>query len=123
MWFRLWAWLKMMRKDLLLLLIAYRNPGMPRHLKMVFLGALLYLISPVDLIPDYLPIVGVVDDLTIIPAVLYYINRMLPIDVKRESEHSISKLEKKMPYILLAIAILLVLWVVFIFWGIYCLFK
>lgn len=123
MWFRLWVWFKTIRKDLILLFIACRNPATPRHLKTLFWGALIYLISPIDFLPDYLPLLGAVDDLTILPAVFYYINRMLPSEVRVKSENSVMKVQRKMPYILTGVAIVLVLWLVFLVWGIYSLLK
>lgn len=123
MWFRLWLWFKAVRQDFILLLIACRNPLTPRYLKVLFWGALLYFVSPADFIPDFLPGVGAVDDLTVVPAILYYINRMLPPEVRAASEERAGKLGRRMPYILAVAAVLLLLWLGFLVWGIYLLIK
>lgn len=57
---------------------ALRHPQAPGWFKLGLAGLALYLVSPVDLIPDLLPVVGVVDDLVLIPLVLGWLLRQLP---------------------------------------------
>jgi len=65
---KLLGFLKLFRKDLLIMLMAMRHPGTPKAIKGVMLAALLYLISPVDLIPDTIPFFGLMDDAVVLPA-------------------------------------------------------
>lgn len=58
-----------------------RTPGPARWLVG---AALIYLISPVDLIPDWIPLIGVLDDLLIVPALIYAALAMIPPSVKKE---------------------------------------
>jgi len=121
MWMRIWRWVQMFREDLLVLFIAARNPATPRSIKVLFLLAVGYLISPIDFIPDTIPVVGLMDDMVIVPALLYYIMRILPPGVRQDSEMKAQRLGRKLPYLFFAGAVFLVLWMIFIFWVIYSL--
>ena len=123
MWLKLWTFFKVLREDIIILFFAWRNPATPRYIKTLLFVVAGYLISPIDLIPDYLPVIGMVDDMTIVPLALLYITSILPADVRLESQRHTDKLKKKMPYILSAIAIVLVVWMAFLIWVIYRLLK
>lgn len=58
-----------------------RDPRVPRRHRAVLLAAVGYVVSPVDLIPDPLPIIGEVDDLLVITAGVAWILRVAPRDV------------------------------------------
>ena len=47
-------------------------------------GLVAYALSPIDLIPDFIPVLGHLDDLVILPLGLWTLNRMIPAAVKRE---------------------------------------
>lgn len=121
MWFKLWTWFQLLREDLVILFFAWRNPATPRYIKTMLLFTIGYLISPIDFIPDYLPLMGLVDDVAIVPAALLYIMRLLPPVVRQECEQNTERVKARMPYILTGIAILLTAWVLFLIWGIYTL--
>jgi uncharacterized membrane protein YkvA (DUF1232 family) len=58
---------------------ALRHPQAPLWLKLGVLGIVLYVLSPVDLIPDWLPLLGIADDLVLVPlAVRFLLNRLPP---------------------------------------------
>jgi len=66
------------RTELVLLWRGFFDPATPLHLKAAMLGVLAYLISPIDLIPEFLPILGIVDDLVLVPLLVAWIARRLP---------------------------------------------
>jgi uncharacterized membrane protein YkvA (DUF1232 family) len=72
------------RKELLLLWRGFRHADTPLALKFAMLLVPLYLISPVDLIPDVLPFLGIVDDMVIVPLLVSWIVGMLPLEVRGE---------------------------------------
>ena len=74
------------RGDARLLWHALRHPRAPRWLKLGVLGIVLYLLSPVDLIPDVLPMLGVVDDLVLVPLAIRWLLSRLPADVRADAE-------------------------------------
>ena len=66
------------RTELATLWRAFLAPGTPWHLKALMLLVPAYLLSPIDLIPDVVPILGWVDDFVVIPMLVGWIVRMLP---------------------------------------------
>lgn len=88
MWKRgvlLWT---VVRRDAQLLWLALRHPLAPRWLKFAALGLALYVISPVDLIPDFIPVIGVVDDLVLVPLAIRFILSRLPAALRAEISRS-----------------------------------
>ncbi len=69
----------LVRGDALRLWRALRHPASPPWLKWATAGLVLYLLSPVDLLPDFIPLLGLVDDLVLIPlAIRAMLNRLPP---------------------------------------------
>jgi uncharacterized membrane protein YkvA (DUF1232 family) len=66
------------RNELMTLWRAFIAPGTPLWLKGLMLLVPLYLISPADLIPDIIPVLGWVDDLVIIPLLVTWLVSLLP---------------------------------------------
>jgi uncharacterized membrane protein YkvA (DUF1232 family) len=66
------------RNELVLLWRAFTAAGTPLWLKGLMLLVPLYLISPIDLIPDFIPIAGWLDDLVIIPLLVSWLVSLLP---------------------------------------------
>jgi uncharacterized membrane protein YkvA (DUF1232 family) len=60
----------------------YAHPQTPRMAKVLFWLAIGYFLLPFDLIPDFLPVIGQLDELVIIPALLYFALRFTPDSVK-----------------------------------------
>ncbi len=71
----LWS---VVKGDARLLWRALRHPLSPRWLKLGTAGLVLYLISPVDLIPDVVPVLGVLDDVVILPMAVRWMLARLP---------------------------------------------
>ncbi len=61
-----------------------RHPETPWYTKLLAAAVVAYLFSPVDLIPDFLPIVGHLDDLLLVPAGLALVIRLTPSEVLAE---------------------------------------
>ena len=70
------------RRDARILWHALRHPARPVWLAPAVSLIGLYLLSPIDLIPDVLPVIGVVDDLVLIPLLIAWLVRRLPDAVK-----------------------------------------
>lgn len=71
----LWS---VVRGDARLLWRALRHPQAPGWLKPAALALVAYLIWPVDLIPDFIPFVGVMDDIVLIPLAIRFLLDRLP---------------------------------------------
>lgn len=74
----LWS---LVRGDARQLWFALRHPAAPGWLKLGTALIGLYLLSPVDLVPDWLPFIGVVDDLVLVPLAIRWLLKRLPPDV------------------------------------------
>lgn len=73
------------RGDARVLWHALRHPQAPTWLKLGAAGLVVYLISPFDLLPDALPLLGVVDDVVLIPLAVAWMLRRLPPVVRDEA--------------------------------------
>ncbi|HWR07048.1 YkvA family protein [Sporomusa sp.] len=112
--FRLGAWLKILRDNAVILYYAWRHPLTPRYVKGILTVLLIYLISPIDIIPDYLPLVGIADDATLVTGAMLYLTQLLPAPVLAESKRQSEKWGRRMPYILGIIAVAAVAWIVLV---------
>lgn len=86
MWKRLSLLWTLVRGDLKKLWWALRDPRAPRWLKLASAGLVLYLLSPIDLLPDALPLIGVVDDLVLLPLAIRWLLSRLPADLRADLE-------------------------------------
>ena len=62
-----------------------RDPRVPRRARIAVLVALLWVLSPVDLIPEFLPVIGPLDDIIVVALLLRYAGRTVPRDVLRDA--------------------------------------
>jgi uncharacterized membrane protein YkvA (DUF1232 family) len=77
--------LTVMRGDARQLWFALRHPSAPRWLKVGTALIALYLFSPIDLIPEVLPLVGVMDDLILVPMAIRWLLKRLPPEIAQAS--------------------------------------
>ena len=85
MFMRLRRWAKLIKRDELTLWFACRDPRTPWWFKLLAFGIVAYALSPIDLIPDFIPIIGLLDDAIIIPLGVMVLLRLLPRDVRISS--------------------------------------
>ena len=70
--------------DVVALWLACRDPRVPWYAKALAAGVAGYALSPIDLIPDFIPILGYLDDLVLIPLGVASVRRMIPAHVWSE---------------------------------------
>ena len=75
---KLKRWASALKRDVLALYIAARDPRTPWMARTIALVVTAYALSPIDLIPDFIPIIGLLDDLLIVPAGIWLVLRLLP---------------------------------------------
>lgn len=90
MWKRLSVLWLAVRADARRLWYALGHPEAPGWLKAGAAAIVLYLLSPIDLIPDMLPIVGVLDDLILVPMALRWLLSRLPAEIRAYAEQRAS---------------------------------
>ncbi len=87
MWKRVVMLWTLVRSDARLLWAALQHPLSPRWLKPAVALMVLYVVSPVDLIPDVVPLLGVVDDVVLVPLAVRFVLRRLPAAVRADIGH------------------------------------
>ncbi|WP_018900251.1 YkvA family protein [Rhizobium sp. 2MFCol3.1] len=77
-------WAKSLKRDIVALWLAARDRRVPWYAKAVAGGVAAYALSPIDLIPDFIPVLGYLDDLLIVPLGITLAVRLVPSDVMAE---------------------------------------
>lgn len=81
---RLERWARALKRDVMALRSAARDPRVPWPAKALAAAVAAYALSPIDLIPDFIPVIGYLDDLVIVPLGLWLAIRLIPADVMAE---------------------------------------
>lgn len=77
-------WARRIKRDGVMLWFACRDPRTPGWLKAMAFGVVAYALSPIDLVPDFIPVLGYLDDVILLPVLIWLIVRWLPDDVARD---------------------------------------
>lgn len=72
------AWARRVKRDGVTLWFARRHPRTPLAAKALGLFVVAYALSPIDLIPDFIPVLGYLDDVILLPALIWLTVKMLP---------------------------------------------
>ncbi len=75
---KLKAWAKRLKRKVAAIFLAYRRKDTPLVAKIVALITVGYALSPIDLIPDFIPVLGYLDDLIILPILVAMCVRLIP---------------------------------------------
>ena len=114
---------KKLKTDIPAVFLALKDKRTPWFAKIIAATVIIYALSPIDLIPDFIPIIGYLDDLIILPALITWCVKCIPIDVfddcRRRSEGlwGSGKPEKwyyAVPFILIWVAVIVLIVVAFI---------
>ena len=85
------------KRELLALALAVRHPSTPWYAKLVVAGCVAYALTPVDFIPDVIPVVGFIDDLIFIPLAIAVAVRFVPAPVLADCRARSRELEARAP--------------------------
>lgn len=77
-------WARDIKRDVVALYIAGGDARTPWHAKVVAVAVAAYALSPIDLIPDFIPVLGYLDDLIIVPLGIMLAIRLIPADLMAE---------------------------------------
>jgi len=81
---KLKAWARTLKRDVHALYLASRDPRVPWYAKALALIVAGYALSPIDLIPDFIPVLGYLDDVIVVPAGVWLVIQLVPADVMAE---------------------------------------
>jgi uncharacterized membrane protein YkvA (DUF1232 family) len=99
-----------LERDVHALYLAARDPRVPWHAKVVALAVAAYALSPIDLIPDFIPVLGYLDDLVIVPLGIMLAIRLIPPAIMAEHRATAAAAALR-PRSRLAAAAIVVLWI------------
>ena len=104
------SWARALKSEIAILEAAIRDPRTPWYAKALGAVIVAYALSPIDLIPDFIPILGLVDDAILVPIGIWAVRRMIPAEVMAEHRASVAA-GRRLPPNPTAAAVIVVLWV------------
>ena len=109
----------MLKKEILILFFGLRDSRTTLLAKLPAIISIFYLFSPIDLIPDFIPFFGYIDDIVIVPLLLNVAIKLLPADVREESILKANRNQTKFQLIIT----LLIIFVIALLVGIFFLIR
>lgn len=103
-----------MAEKIILLFSAMSDKRTPWYAKAMVGLVLAYILSPIDIIPDFIPVIGFLDELILVPIALAFIFKFIPDSVKQEALSRDISESKKRKLMLIGIALVLFVWLSFI---------
>jgi uncharacterized membrane protein YkvA (DUF1232 family) len=108
---RLRSWARTIGRDVLAVSIAARDPRVPWYAKLLAVMVAAYALSPIDLIPDFIPVLGYLDDLLIVPLGILLVVRLIPPALMKEFRTT-AALHAERPTTYAVAATIILLWTV-----------
>jgi uncharacterized membrane protein YkvA (DUF1232 family) len=106
-------WARRLKQEIYALYLAYRDPRVPWHARLFAAGVVAYAFSPIDLIPDFIPVLGLLDDLVIVPLGIWLALKMVPAPVMVECRAQAAEaMRQDMPVNRGAAAVIVGIWLV-----------
>ncbi|MHA7630569.1 YkvA family protein [Corallococcus sp. M7] len=102
---------RQLKTEVAALFIAVRHPGVPWYAKLLAAGVVAYALSPVDLIPDFIPVLGLLDDLVLVPLGILLVRRLIPPAVLAECRNRARQEANLRKTSWAAGAVIIILWV------------
>lgn len=84
------AWARSVKRDVQALYLAARDPRVPWYAKAIAALVAAYALSPIDLIPDFIPVLGYLDDLIIVPLGILIAIRLIPPEIMAEHRATVT---------------------------------
>ena len=112
---RLRRWAREIKRDVLALYLAARDPRVPWYAKVIAAGVAAYALSPIDLIPDFIPVVGYLDDLLIVPLGIMLAIKLVPPEAMAEHRAAAER-EQARPQSLAGAAAVVAIWIAIAVW-------
>lgn len=78
------TWARRIKRDAVMLWFACRHPDTPRLIKAWCLFTVAYAFSPIDLIPDFIPVLGYLDEAILLPTMIWLATRFLPRHIRED---------------------------------------
>jgi uncharacterized membrane protein YkvA (DUF1232 family) len=118
---RLKSWAAALKREALVLWFASRDPRAPWYAKWLAVFIVAYALSPIDLIPDFIPVIGFLDEVILLPGAIWLTLKLMPQQVLLDARaRALAWLEahRPKPRNWIAGALIVLLWVV-VLWGLW----
>lgn len=107
---RLKDWAKALKKNTYALYLASKNPNVPLLAKVLIGIVVAYALSPIDLIPDFIPLIGYLDDMLLLPIGIWLVIKLIPDDVWAECRHGAEQRTMRLPKNSRAALVIVIIW-------------
>ncbi len=119
---KLKSWAQLLKMDVLMIWFATKSPQTPWLPKAICIFIVAYALSPIDLIPDFIPVLGYVDDLVLLPILIWVAIRLMPNFILQESriladqwlKKNQSKPKSNLGFLIVAVIWLLMMWLTYL---------
>ena len=105
-------WAKVLKKNTYALYLASRDPRVPLLPKILIVIVVAYALSPIDLIPDFIPVIGYLDDLLLLPLGIWLAIRLIPDTLWEECQHAAQQHVLNLPRNRCAAIIIVIIWLI-----------
>jgi uncharacterized membrane protein YkvA (DUF1232 family) len=118
------SWARNLKKYVFVLYFAYKDPSVPWYAKVFTACVVAYAFSPIDLIPDFIPVLGYLDDIIIVPLGIKLALKMIPNTVVKDCEEKAEELMVKgKPKNWLVGTLIIIFWGIILIWGSMSMFQ
>jgi uncharacterized membrane protein YkvA (DUF1232 family) len=107
-------WAKLLKGDVLALWFAWRHPQTPWYARLFAVLVVAYAFSPIDLIPDFIPVLGFIDDALLLPVGIWIALKLVPSPVMAECRAKAQDwldARKPKPQNIIAAVVVVLLWI------------
>jgi uncharacterized membrane protein YkvA (DUF1232 family) len=103
-------WARLVKRDIHAIYLCSRDPRVPWHAKALAIFVAAYALSPIDLIPDFVPVLGYLDDVILVPIGIWLVVRLIPAHVMAEHRELAAAAHDK-PVSRTAAAVIVAIWI------------
>ena len=94
------------------LYLAARDPRTPWHAKLIIAVVVAYALSPIDLIPDFIPVLGYLDDLLLLPLGIFLALKLIPAAVLADARRAAQQASGNLAQSRVAAVVIIILWII-----------
>ena len=106
---------KRLKREVLTLYCAARDPRTPVIARGLALLVVAYALSPIDLIPDFIPVLGLLDDVILVPIGVWLVIKLIPAQILSDARVAAAQLEAK-PVSYVGLMLIVALWLLVAWW-------
>ncbi len=113
-----------LKTELYALYLAYKDPRVPWYAKIIIVIIVGYFVNPIELIPDFIPFIGYLDDLVILLIGIYLLRKMIPKDIMAECrDKARTKLNNGMGKTWVVTLVIVIIWLLLVILVLRFVFK